>query len=134
VGSQVPRLMSVQVMRSRIEPMKKVARTLHAHRKLVLNYFRARKEFSSAVIEGLNNKAQVTMRGSYEFRTLRVTEPPLSFTWQAARATTHAQILLTNQETVNKHSSCDKGFGGPSPPIIEAWQEPPRICRKEHEQ
>jgi hypothetical protein len=45
-----------QVMRSRIEPMKKVARTLRAHREL--NYFRARKEFSSGVIEGLNSKAK----------------------------------------------------------------------------
>ena len=33
-----------QVMRSRIEPMKKVARTLRAHRELILNYFPARKE------------------------------------------------------------------------------------------
>jgi transposase len=29
-----------RVMRSRIEPMKKVARTLRAHRELILNYFR----------------------------------------------------------------------------------------------
>ena len=56
-------------MRSRIEPMKKVARTLRAHRELILNYFRVRKEFSSGVIEGLNNKAKVTMRKSYGFRT-----------------------------------------------------------------
>ena len=63
-----------QVMRSQIEPMKKVARTLRAHRQLILNYFRARKEFSSGVIEGLNNKAKVTMRKSYGFRTFRVTE------------------------------------------------------------
>jgi transposase len=63
-----------QVMRSQIEPMKKVARTLRAHRELILNYFRARKEFSSGVIEGLNNKAKVTMRKSYGFRTFRVTE------------------------------------------------------------
>jgi transposase len=53
---------------------KKVARTLRAHRDLILNYFRARKEFSSGVIEGLNNKAKVTMRKSYGFRTFRVTE------------------------------------------------------------
>ena len=61
-------------MRSRIEPMKKVARMLRAHRELILNYFRARKEFSSGVIEGLNNQAKVTMRKSYRFRTFRVTE------------------------------------------------------------
>ena len=63
-----------QVMRSQIEPMKKVARTIRSHRELILNYFRARKEFSSGVIEGLNNKAKVTMRKSYGFRTFRVTE------------------------------------------------------------
>jgi transposase len=64
----------LQAMRSRIEPMKKVARTIRAHRELILNYFRARKKFSSGVIEGLNNKAKVTMRKSYGFRTFRVTE------------------------------------------------------------
>jgi transposase len=63
-----------QTMRSRIEPMKKIARTLRAHRALLLNYFKARKEFSSGVVEGLNNKAKVTMRRSYGFRTFRILE------------------------------------------------------------
>ena len=63
-----------QVMRSRIEPMKKFARTLRTHRELLLNYFKARKEFSSGVVEGLNNKAKVVMRKSYGFRTFRVLE------------------------------------------------------------
>src|SRR5664279_4474942 len=54
-----------QTMRSRIEPMKKIARTLRAHRSLLLNYFKAKKQFSSGVVEGLNNKAKVTMRRSY---------------------------------------------------------------------
>lgn len=63
-----------EVMRSRIEPMKKIARMLRAHRELLLNYFKAKKEFSSGVIEGLNNKAKVTMRKSYGFRTYRILE------------------------------------------------------------
>ncbi len=63
-----------QTMRSRIEPMKKVARTLRQHRELILNYFRAHKLFSSGVVEGLNNKAKVTMRKSYGFRTFKVLE------------------------------------------------------------
>jgi len=62
------------VMRSRIEPMKKVAKTLRNHRELILNYFRAKKQFSSGVVEGLNNKVKVTMRKSYGFRTFRITE------------------------------------------------------------
>ncbi|MGB5613363.1 MAG: transposase [Sedimenticolaceae bacterium] len=65
---------STQTMRSRIEPMKKFARTMRTHRELVLNYFRARKRFSSGVVEGLNNKAKVTMRKSYGFRTFKATE------------------------------------------------------------
>src|SRR3989440_3812169 len=63
-----------QVMRSRIEPMKKIARSLRQHRELILNYFRAQKLISSGVVEGLNNKAKVTMRKSYAFRTFRVLE------------------------------------------------------------
>jgi transposase len=63
-----------QVMRSRIEPMKKIARSMRQHRKLILNYFRAQKLFSSGIVEGLNNKAKVTMRKSYGFRTFRVLE------------------------------------------------------------
>src|SRR5690349_22279273 len=63
-----------QTMRSRIEPFKKIARSLRQHRELILNYFRAQKLISSGVVEGLNNKAKVTMRRSYGFRTYRVLE------------------------------------------------------------
>src|SRR5438045_5410084 len=63
-----------QVMRSRIEPMKKIARSLREHRELILNYFRAQELLSSDVVEGLNNKAKVTMRKSYGFRAFRCLE------------------------------------------------------------
>ena len=66
-----------QAMRSRIDPLKKVVKMLRAHRPLILNYFRARKQFSSGIVEGLNNKVKVTMRKSYGFRTFRVTEMAL---------------------------------------------------------
>jgi transposase len=69
-----------QTMRSRIEPMKKIARTLRSHRDLILNYFKARKEFSSGVVEGLNNKAKVAMRKAYGYRTFRVLELSLYHT------------------------------------------------------
>jgi hypothetical protein len=61
-------------MRSRIEPMKKIARMLRVHGDLILNDFKAQKEFSSGVVGGLNNKAKVAMRKSYGFRTFRITE------------------------------------------------------------
>jgi len=63
-----------QTMRSRITPMKKIAKMLRSHRGLILNYFKARKLFSSGIVEGLNTKAKLTMRKSYGFRTYRVTE------------------------------------------------------------
>lgn len=47
---------SWKTMRSRIEPMKKIAGSLRQHRELILNYFRAQKLFSSVVVEALNNK------------------------------------------------------------------------------
>jgi transposase len=69
-----------EVMRSKIEPLKKFARTVRRHRELMLNYFRAKKAFSSGVVEGLNNKAKTTMRKSYGFRTFRVLELALYHT------------------------------------------------------
>ncbi len=63
-----------RVMRSRIEPFKKFVKTVRSHRELLLNYFRAKKEFSSGVVEGLNNKAKVTMRKAYGFRSFKATE------------------------------------------------------------
>ncbi|WP_419600333.1 transposase [Thiolapillus sp.] len=64
----------IRVMRSQIEPMKKVAKTIRAHKPLILNWFKAKKAFSSGIVEGLNNKAKVTTRNSYGFRTYRGTE------------------------------------------------------------
>ena len=41
-----------RVMRSRLEPMKKVARTLRNHRPLILNWFRAKGTMSSGPWKG----------------------------------------------------------------------------------
>jgi transposase len=60
-----------RTMRSKIEPMKKMAKTLRKHRPLLMNWFKARGELSSGVVEGFNNKAKLTMRKSYGFRTFR---------------------------------------------------------------
>jgi len=69
-----------RVMRSRIEPMKKVARTLRSHRELILNWFRARKEISSGAVEGMNTKAKLATRKAYGFRTYRALEVVLYHT------------------------------------------------------
>ena len=57
-----------RVMRSRIDPMKKVAKTIRRHKPLILNWFKAKKAFSSGIVEGLNNKAKVVTRKAYGFR------------------------------------------------------------------
>ena len=58
-----------RVMRSRIDPMKKVVRTLRKHETLLLNWFRAKGMISAGIVEGLNGKVKLTMRKSYGFRT-----------------------------------------------------------------
>lgn len=60
-----------RALRSRLEPMKRIARMLRAHEELLLNWFRARGEISSGAVEGLNNKIRVVTRRSYGFRTYR---------------------------------------------------------------
>jgi transposase len=58
-----------QALRSRLEPMKREARSLRKHRELLLNWFRAKGEISAGIVEGFNNKAKLAMRKSYGFRT-----------------------------------------------------------------
>lgn len=63
-----------RAMRSRLEPIKKVARSIRAHEKLILNWFAAKKEFSSGIVEGLNYRIKLTIRKAYGFRTLKAAE------------------------------------------------------------
>src|SRR5271165_6690458 len=70
----------VRALRSRIEPMKKVARMLRAHEELLMNWFRAKGEISSGAVEGLNNKIRVVTRRSYGFRTFDAMEIALYHT------------------------------------------------------
>jgi len=63
-----------RTMRSKLEPMKKLARTLRAHRPLLLNWFLAKGAISAGTVEGFNNKAKLTLRKSYGFRTYRAME------------------------------------------------------------
>jgi transposase len=59
---------TTMAMRSRIEPIKKFARTLRAHEPQLLNWFRARGVFAAGATEGFNNKARITTRKAYGFR------------------------------------------------------------------
>ena len=62
-------------MRSGIAPMKAKAKMLQSHRDLILNYFRAKKEYSSGVVEGLNTKVKLVTRKAFGYRlfeTIRI--------------------------------------------------------------
>ncbi|WP_172807247.1 transposase, partial [Endozoicomonas ascidiicola] len=50
------------------------AKTVRRHRPLILNWFRAKKAYSSGIVEGLNTKIKLTTRKSYGFRTYRCAE------------------------------------------------------------
>jgi len=61
-----------RTMRSRIDPMKKVARMLRSHRELLLNWFRAKGLIALGAVEGLNNKAKVTTKKAYGFKNFDI--------------------------------------------------------------
>jgi transposase len=66
-----------RAMRSKIDPMKKVARMLRDKRELILNWFRAEGKLSAGIVEGFNNKLKLITRKSYGFRTQEAYETAL---------------------------------------------------------
>jgi transposase len=62
------------VRRSGITPMVRVADMLVAHKELLLNYFRAKRQFTNAVTEGKNHKARVMLAKAYGHRSYKVLE------------------------------------------------------------
>jgi len=66
-----------RTMRSQLEPMKKIAKTLREHEALLLNWFEAQGQISAGTVEGLNNKVKLTMRKSFGFRTFEAIEVAL---------------------------------------------------------
>ena len=66
-----------RAMRSRLEPFKKLARSLRSHRQLILNWFDALKQISTAAVEGLNTNAKLALRKARGFRTYEALETAL---------------------------------------------------------
>ncbi len=61
-------------MRSKIEPIKKVAKMLRRHEDVILNWFKMKNRVSNGIVEGFNNKAKLTIRKSYGFKSFKVAE------------------------------------------------------------
>jgi transposase len=66
-----------RALRSRLEPMKKIARTLRSHRDLIINWFLAKKEISAGAVEGMNTNAKLAIRKARGFRTYEAIETAL---------------------------------------------------------
>jgi transposase len=67
------------VNRSRIEPLKKVVRTLRAHQSYLLDWIRLKAHggIPTGAVEGFNNKARVITKRAYGFRSREVMEVAL---------------------------------------------------------
>jgi transposase len=69
-----------RAMRSRLDPIKKFVGTLRRHEDLILNWFKARKTYSSGVVEGLNRKVNLITRKAFGFRSLQALQTALYHT------------------------------------------------------
>jgi transposase len=69
----------IKVMRSRIEPLMKVAGTLRAHRSYLLDWIKIKAAggIPTGAVEGFNNKARVITRRAYGFRSREIMEVAL---------------------------------------------------------
>jgi transposase len=61
-----------RAMRSQLKPIKQFVKTLRRHEPLLMNYFKAKKAFSSGAVEGLNRKINLVTRKSYGFRNFEI--------------------------------------------------------------
>jgi len=63
--------------RSRIPEMAAMAKTLIAHRELLLNWFRAKKQYNNGISEGMNYKIDLTVRRAFGYRSFAVIKSAL---------------------------------------------------------
>ena len=59
-------------MRSRLQPIKKFVGTIRTHEDLIMNWFEAKKEFSSGAVEGMNRRVNLITRKAYGYRSYEV--------------------------------------------------------------
>jgi transposase len=69
-----------RAMRSRLDPFKKFVGTIRRHQPLILNWFKAKKAYSSGVVEGLNRKVNLVTRKAFGFRSYETLEIALFHT------------------------------------------------------
>lgn len=57
---------------SELKSMISAAKMLQSHRELILNYFKAKKEYNSGIVEGLNRRVNLTVRKSFGFKSFEI--------------------------------------------------------------
>lgn len=67
-------------MRSRLKPIKKFVGTVRRHEDLMMNWFKAKKTYSSGAVEGMNRKLNLITRRAYGFRSYEVLKVALFHT------------------------------------------------------
>ena len=67
-------------MHSRLEPIKKFVGTVRRHEELMMNWFEARKMYSSGAVEGMNRKLNLITRRAYGYRSYDVLKVALFHT------------------------------------------------------
>lgn len=60
--------------RSKLDPIKRFVKSIRKHEELIINYFAAKKAFSSGIVEGLNRNVNLATRKAYGFRTYKALE------------------------------------------------------------
>ena len=69
-----------RAMRSRLDPIKAFVKTIRNHKPLIMNWFKAKKQYSSGVVEGLNRKINLVTRKAFGFRSYETLEIALYHT------------------------------------------------------
>jgi len=67
-------------MRSRLKPIKKFVGTVRRHEDLMMNWFEAKKVYSSGAVEGMNRKLNLITRRAYGYRSYDVLKVALFHT------------------------------------------------------
>jgi len=69
-----------RAMRSRLEPIKKFVKTIRTHQPLIMNWFKAKKAYSSGIVEGMNRNVNLVTRKAFGFRSYEVLKTALFHT------------------------------------------------------
>ena len=82
-AEQYLKLWCTRAMRSKLDPMKKFVKTIRKHQALIMNWFKAKKAYSSGAVEGLNRKVNLVTRKAYGYKSYDVLKIALFHTMGA---------------------------------------------------